>query len=63
MLNETREHASKLPGVRLPEDMEITSDLEKSLKNPDVAVLAVPSPFTRSTAHQMAPFVREGQKS
>ncbi len=62
MLNETREHASKLPGVRLPEDMEITSDLEKSLKNPDVAVLAVPSPFTRSTAHQMAPFVREGQK-
>lgn len=62
MLSETREHASKLPGVRLPEDMEITSDLEKSLKNPDVAVLAVPSPFTRSTAHQMAPFVREGQK-
>lgn len=62
MLSEKREHASKLPGVKLPEDMEITSDLEKTLKDPDVAVLAVPSPFTRSTAHQMAPFVRNGQK-
>ncbi|MDO4275741.1 MAG: NAD(P)H-dependent glycerol-3-phosphate dehydrogenase [Eubacteriales bacterium] len=62
MLREKREHESKLPGVRLPESMEITTDLEKSLKDPDVAVLAVPSPFTRSTAKQMAPFVRDGQK-
>lgn len=62
MLREKREHASKLPGVRLPEVMEITTDLEESLKDPDVAVLAVPSPFTRSTAHQMAPYVRDGQK-
>ena len=42
--------------------MEITTDLEKCLKEPDVAVLAVPSPFTRSTARQMAPFVRNHQK-
>lgn len=62
MLREKREHASKLPGVKLPEVMEITTDLERSLKDPDVAVLAVPSPFTRSTAHQMAPYVRDGQK-
>lgn len=61
MLCEKREHESKLPGVRLPEKMEITADLEKSLSDPDVAVLAVPSPFTRSTAHQMAPFTRDGQ--
>lgn len=62
MLREKREHVSKLPGVRLPESMEITTDLEKALKDPDVAVLAVPSPFTRSTAKRMAPFVRDGQK-
>ncbi len=62
MLREKREHTSKLSGVILPAEMEITTDLEKSLKEPDVAVLAVPSPFTRSTAHQMAPFVRENQK-
>lgn len=61
MLCEKREHESKLPGVCLPEDMKITADLEGSLKEPDVAVLAVPSPFTRSTAHRMAPFVKKGQ--
>lgn len=61
MLCEKREHESKLPGVRLPEDMKITADLEGCLKDPDVAVLAVPSPFTRSTAHRMEPFVKKGQ--
>lgn len=61
MLREKREHMSKLPGVRLPEEMQITSDLEESLKDPDVAVLAVPSPFTRSTAGRMAPFTKKGQ--
>lgn len=61
MLREKREHASKLPGVILPKEMEITTDLEGSLKSPEVAVLAVPSPFTRSTSKQMAPFVRDGQ--
>ncbi len=61
MLRKEREHAQKLPGVHLAEDIEITGDLEKSLASPDVAVLAVPSPFTRKTSHQMAPFVRDGQ--
>ncbi|MFQ6865951.1 NAD(P)H-dependent glycerol-3-phosphate dehydrogenase [Blautia sp.] len=61
MLLEKREHTSKLPGVKLPEEIAITSDLEGSLKTPDVAVLAVPSPFTRSTAERMAPFTKEGQ--
>ncbi len=61
MLLEKREHTSKLPGVKLPKEMTITSDLEGSLKNPDVAVLAVPSPFTRSTAEKMAPFTKKGQ--
>ena len=61
MLCEKREHESKLPGVRLPEYMKITAALEDSLQDPDVAVLAVPSPFTRSTAHRMAPFVKKGQ--
>lgn len=61
MLNKKREHASKLPGVHLPDQIEITGDLEKCLKAPDVAVLAVPSPFTRSTSKQMAPYVKEGQ--
>lgn len=61
MLSEKREHASKLPGVKLPEDMNFTTDLEASLTDKDMVVLAVPSPFTRSTAHKMCQFVKDGQ--
>lgn len=61
MLNTKHEHLSKLPGVHIPEDMVITTDLEASIKGAELMVLAVPSPFTRSTAHSMAPFVEDGQ--
>ena len=62
MLKEEHEQKDKLPGVTLPEDMIFTTDLEVAIKDKDVLVLAVPSPFTRSTAAKMAPFVSEGQK-
>ena len=61
LLREKREHPSKLPGVYIPEEVEITDDLEVCLRDPDVVVLAVPSPFTRSTAKQIAPLVNKGQ--
>lgn len=61
MLSEKREHLTKLPGVKLPEDMEFTTDLEKSMQDRDIIVLAVPSPYTRSTAHKMAPYTKDGQ--
>ena len=61
MLNEKREHVQKLPGVKLPDSMVVITDLEGTVKGKDFLVLAVPSPFTRSTAKKMAPFVAEGQ--
>lgn len=61
MLNEKREHELKLPGVKLPDDMTVTGDLEPAVKGKDFLVLAVPSPFTRSTARKMAPYVADGQ--
>lgn len=61
MLNEEREHKAKLPGVKLPEDMVFTGDLESAVKGKDFLVLAVPSPFTRATAKKMAPYVGDGQ--
>lgn len=61
MLSEKREHTEKLPGVKLPESMTFTTDLEQSIKGKDLLVLAVPSPFTRSTSNSMCPFVEEGQ--
>lgn len=61
MLNQKREHESKLPGVRIPDEIVITNDLESAIKGKDFLVLAVPSPFTRSTAKSMAPYVADGQ--
>lgn len=61
-LREKRENPDRLPGVRIPEAIEILTDLERALKDVDVTVLAVASPYIRSTAHKMAPFVCTDQK-
>lgn len=61
LLIKEREHKSKLPGVKLPEDMSFTSDLETAIREKDFLVLAVPSAFTRETARKMCPFVADGQ--
>ena len=61
MLRETREQKSKLPGVILQEDVGFTTDLSEAIDHMELLVLAVPSPFTRSTARRMAPYVGEGQ--
>ena len=60
-LAETREHKSKLPGVRLPEDMKFTWDIKDAAEGKDVLVMAVPSTAVRTTARQMRPFITEGQ--
>ena len=61
MLNEFHEQKEKLPGVIISPSVDFTTDLEKVMENKDILVLAVPSPFTRNTAHQMAPFCKDGQ--
>ncbi len=61
MLNEEREHKRCLPGVKLPKEILFTVSLEEALDAPDLVVLAVASPYTRSTAKQLAPLVREDQ--
>ncbi len=61
MLRTQHEHTEKLPGVKLPEDMGFTTDLRSAVTDKDLLVLAVPSPYTRSTARMMAPCLREGQ--
>lgn len=61
MLNEYHEQREKLPGVMLPESVTASSDLQEVMLDKDILVLAVPSPFTRSTAHSMQPYCRYGQ--
>ncbi|MCI9448259.1 MAG: NAD(P)H-dependent glycerol-3-phosphate dehydrogenase [Lachnospiraceae bacterium] len=61
MLKEKREHVSKLPGVKLSEEIQLTTDLKEAAEGRDLLVIAVPSVFTRGTAKNMRPFVGEGQ--
>ena len=43
-LREKRENPDRLPGVRLPDEIDVLTDLERALKDVDVTVLAVASP-------------------
>ena len=60
-LGELRENKDKLPGVKIPEAIEITADMDTAVKDKDLSVLGVPSLYIRSTSAKMAPFVTEGQ--
>ena len=61
MLRREHEQKEKLPGVKLSETTAFTTELAQAAEGMDLLVLAVPSPFTRSTSKQLCPLVREGQ--
>ena len=62
MLQNYREHKDRLPGVKLPETVEVTDNLEKACDEPDLLVFSVASPFVRGTAKEVAHMIKEDQK-
>ena len=61
MLKQEHEQKEKLPGVKLSEEMCFTTDLAQAVVGKEILVLAVPSTFTRSTAHLMKEHVAKNQ--
>lgn len=61
MLESKHEHIDKLPGVLLNDSIIYTTNLKDACQNKDILVLAVPSPFTRSTSHSMKEYIVDGQ--
>lgn len=61
MLREKHEQTSKLPGVILSDGVCYTTELKEAVTGMDLLVLAVPSLFVRSTAHQLRDLAEEGQ--
>lgn len=59
-LREQRTHPN-LPGMRFPEDVRLTADLPEAIREMDVVVFAVASPYTRTTARAAAPYFTAGQ--
>ena len=60
MLTEYCAQKQKLPGVILPGTVHYTGDLATALAEPEMVVVAVPSPFVRSTAKSVAHLIKEG---
>lgn len=60
MLQTAHEHKS-MPGVVLQDSVTYTTDLKEACAGKDLLVLAVASPYTRATAHNMKAVVADGQ--
>lgn len=58
-LKKDREHKQKLPGVKIPERIGLTSDLEKCIEGSDIVIFGIPSIFMRSVAKQASPYIKD----
>ena len=61
MLDTKREHKSKLPGVKISDNMIFTTDIERAIKDKDFVVMAVPSKFVRGTAKKASKYFSNDQ--
>jgi glycerol-3-phosphate dehydrogenase (NAD(P)+) len=59
-IEKTRENRNYLPGVTIPDQVQVSSDLEKVVPDSDVLICAIPSQYLRSVAKQFSTFVKEG---
>ncbi len=62
LLKTHREHTERLPGVKLPDNIYIESDLETACKDRDLIVMSVASPYVRTTAESAKNFIKKGQR-
>ena len=61
MIKTHRELIDKLPGVKIPDNVVATTDLEETCKEKELLVFAVASPFVRATAKKAAQYIKNGQ--
>ena len=59
-LRKERSHPN-LPGIRIPDAITFTKDIQEVCRDRDILVFAVPSVYVRATAEEAAPFIRNGQ--
>jgi glycerol-3-phosphate dehydrogenase (NAD(P)+) len=61
MLESNRKNLKNLPGAELSEEIKITLNLEEACEDKDLIVMAVASPYIRSTANLAKPYIKDGQ--
>lgn len=52
------EHKVKLPGISIPKEIKLTSDISE-ISGSDMVIMGVPSVFVRKIARQAAPYITE----
>lgn len=57
-----RENIPNLPGARLNDTITVTDNLEEALKEPELIVFAVASPYVREMARKISAYVKDGLK-
>ncbi len=60
-LKNDRENKISLPGIIIPESINVSGDLDEAIKDVDVIIMAVASSFVRSTARSLKGNIKEGQ--
>ena len=59
ILRDRRENVRLLPGVPIPQSIELTTDLKQALDGADLGVMAIPTVFVRETMRRIAPHVHQ----
>lgn len=59
MLRTKREHAIKLPGIKIPDDILITSDMKEAVDNAEFVLCVVPSQTMRATMKSLVSSVEQ----
>ncbi|MDP4093723.1 MAG: NAD(P)H-dependent glycerol-3-phosphate dehydrogenase [Bacillota bacterium] len=59
MINNLREHTSKLPGVKIPEGVTCTDDIEYALNEADAVLFVIPSQTVRQNAKMLARLIKD----
>lgn len=60
-LRETRINDRVLPNVLIPKNIKIMSDLEESIKNSELIVIAIPAGFVDEVASELSKYIKKGQ--
>jgi glycerol-3-phosphate dehydrogenase (NAD(P)+) len=58
-MKEKRENTYFLPEIKIPENIDIYNDIEKTLKKSEIVFFAVPSKFSRSVLKELAKYKKE----
>src|SRR5438874_616419 len=61
ILRERRENVRLLPGVPIPETIELTTDVARAVAGAELCVAAIPTVYLRATFQRIAPSLRRDQ--